>query len=102
VAVNEGRKLRCSGWFKKRAPLEEYASIIDFEAPGDSELFLAVMVPAVLTAMGANAASDGKLFRILSYTGYEQDGQSIAKMAIELNDEVLAGSGTGQTGSQME
>lgn len=43
VAVNEGRKLRCSGWFRRRVPLEEYAGTIDFEAPEESELFLAVM-----------------------------------------------------------
>lgn len=43
VAVNEGRKLRRSGWFRKRVPLEEYAGTVGFEEPGESELFLAVM-----------------------------------------------------------
>lgn len=43
VAVNEGRKLRASGWFKRRVPLEEYAGTVGFEEPEESELFLAVM-----------------------------------------------------------
>lgn len=43
VAVNEGRKLRASGWFKRRAPMEEYAGTVDFPEPGESELFLMVM-----------------------------------------------------------
>lgn len=43
VAVNEGRKLRNSGWFRRRAPLEEYAGTVGFEGPEESELFLLVM-----------------------------------------------------------
>lgn len=43
VAVNEGRKLRASGWFRKRVSLEEYAGTVGFEEPGESELFLMVM-----------------------------------------------------------
>lgn len=43
VAVNEGRKLRSSGWFKRRASLEEYAGTVDFESPEESELFIIVM-----------------------------------------------------------
>lgn len=43
VAVNEGRRLYRSGWFRRRASLEEYAGTVDFEEPGESELFLTVM-----------------------------------------------------------
>ncbi len=43
VAVNESKKLVCSAWFRKSAPLEEYAGTLDFEAPEESEIFLAVM-----------------------------------------------------------
>ncbi len=43
VAVNESKKLVCSAWFRKSAPLEEYAGTMEFEAPEESELFLAVM-----------------------------------------------------------
>lgn len=43
VAVNESKKLVCSAWFRKSVPLEEYAGVMDFEAPEESELFLAVM-----------------------------------------------------------
>ena len=43
VAVNEGRKLRSSGWFKRRVSLEEYAGTVDFETREDSELFIIVM-----------------------------------------------------------
>ncbi len=43
VAVNESKKLVCSAWFRKTVPLEEYAGTLDFEAPEESELFLAVM-----------------------------------------------------------
>ena len=43
VAVNEGRKLRSSGWFKRRVSLEEYAGTVDFESREDSELFIIVM-----------------------------------------------------------
>lgn len=43
VAVNESKKLVCSAWFRRSAPLEEYAGQMDFEAPEESGLFLAVM-----------------------------------------------------------
>ena len=43
VAVNESRKLIGSAWFRRSAPLEEYAGTLEFEAPEESELFLAVM-----------------------------------------------------------
>ncbi len=43
VTVNESRKLTRSAWFRKRAPLEEYAGTVDFQAPEESRLFLAVM-----------------------------------------------------------
>lgn len=43
VAVNEGNSLMRSPWFRRSAPLEEYAGTVDFEAPEESELFLAVM-----------------------------------------------------------
>ncbi len=43
VAVNESKKLVCSAWFRKSAPLEEFAGTVDFQAPEESELFLAVM-----------------------------------------------------------
>ncbi len=43
VAVNESKKLVCSAWFRKSVPLEEFAGTLDFEAPEESELFLAVM-----------------------------------------------------------
>lgn len=43
VAVNESKSLVCSAWFRKSAPLEEYAGSMEFEAPEESELFLCVM-----------------------------------------------------------
>lgn len=43
VAVNQSRKLTRSAWFRKKAPLEEWAGIAEFQAPEESELFLAVM-----------------------------------------------------------
>ncbi len=43
VAVNESKSLVCSSWFRKRAPLEELAGSLDFQAPEESELFLCVM-----------------------------------------------------------
>lgn len=43
VAVNESKKLVCSAWFRRSAPLEEYAGSLEFQAPEESELFLAVM-----------------------------------------------------------
>ncbi len=43
VTVNESRSLIGSAWFRKTVPLEEYAGMLDFEAPEESELFLAVM-----------------------------------------------------------
>ncbi len=43
VTVNEGKSLVCSRWFRSRAALEEYAGTVDFEAPEETELFLAVM-----------------------------------------------------------
>ena len=43
VAVNEGKSLMRSAWFKRSAPLEEYAGTVEFETPEESEIFLAVM-----------------------------------------------------------
>ena len=43
VAVNESKKLVCSAWFRKNVPLEEYAQSLEFAAPEESALFLAVM-----------------------------------------------------------
>ena len=43
VAVNESRKLLSSAWFRKSAPLEEYAAALAFQSPEESSLFLAVM-----------------------------------------------------------
>lgn len=43
VAVNESKKLVCSAWFRKSVPLEEYAQSLEFAAPEESTLFLAVM-----------------------------------------------------------
>ena len=43
VAVNESKKLVGSAWFRRNVPLEEYAETLDFEAPEESALFLAVM-----------------------------------------------------------
>lgn len=43
VAVNESRKLTRSAWFRKKVPLEDFAGTVDFQAPEESRLFLAVM-----------------------------------------------------------
>ena len=43
VAVNESKKLIGSAWFRRKAPLEEFAGTLEFETPEESELFLAVM-----------------------------------------------------------
>lgn len=43
VTVNEGKSLVCSAWFRSRAALEEYVGTVEFEAPEETELFLAVM-----------------------------------------------------------
>lgn len=43
VAVNESKKLLGSAWFRRSAPLEEYAETLEFETPEESELFFAVM-----------------------------------------------------------
>ena len=43
VAVNESKKLVCSAWFRKSVPLEDYAQTLEFAAPEESSLFLAVM-----------------------------------------------------------
>lgn len=58
----------------------------------------AIMALAVLTAMGANAASGGELFaRIVSYVEYTtEDGTEVAEMEIELDDDMLAGGGMGE------
>lgn len=48
---------------------------------------IAVTALAVLTAMGANAASGGELFaRIVSYVEYEQDGEQVGVMTVEIDD----------------
>lgn len=57
----------------------------------------AVVAFAALTAMGANAASGGKLFaQIVSYVEYEQDGEQVAKMEIQLDGEALEKGGVGE------
>ena len=43
VAINKGKNLRRSFWRRNRQSLEEVADRLAFEAPEDSELFLAVM-----------------------------------------------------------
>lgn len=43
VAVNEGKSLLRSAWFKRSAPFEDYAGTVEFETPEESEIFLAVM-----------------------------------------------------------
>lgn len=43
VTVNESKKLLCSAWFRKSVPLEDYATILEFQQPEESSLFLAVM-----------------------------------------------------------
>lgn len=57
----------------------------------------AIMALAVLTAMGANAASGGELFaKIVSYTTYTTpEGDEIAEMEVELDDKMLEGNTTG-------
>lgn len=57
----------------------------------------AIMALAVLTAMGANAASGGELFaKIVSYMEYTtEDGMDVAEMEIELDDKMLEGSTEG-------
>lgn len=42
VAVNQSRKLTRSAWYRKRAPLEEWSAVGEFQAPEESGLFLAV------------------------------------------------------------
>ncbi len=56
-----------------------------------------IMALAVLTAMGANAASGGELFaKIVSYTTYTaEDGTEVAEMEVELDDKMLEGNTTG-------
>lgn len=49
----------------------------------------AIMALAVLTAMGANAASGGELFRILSFTEYEENGTHVGEIVIEYGDDVV-------------
>lgn len=57
----------------------------------------AIMALAVLTAMGANAASGGELFaKIVSYVSYTaDDGTEVAEMKIELDDKALEGNTDG-------
>ena len=57
-----------------------------------------IMALAVLTAMGANAASGGELFaQIISYVEYTtQDGTQVAEMEIKLDDGALASGGVGE------
>ena len=43
VAVNESKKLIGSAWFRRRAPLEEFADTLEFETSEESELFFEVM-----------------------------------------------------------
>lgn len=58
-----------------------------------------VMALAMLIAVGANAASGGQLFRILSYHEYDEgDGSYRAEMEIELDDEALADGRIGEFG----
>lgn len=49
----------------------------------------AIMALAVLTAMGANAASGGELFRILSFTEYEENGTHVGEIVVEYDDDVV-------------
>lgn len=58
----------------------------------------AIMALAVLTAMGANAASGGELFaQIISYVEYTtEDGEHVAEMQVEINDDVLGAGGIGE------
>lgn len=58
----------------------------------------AIMALAVLTAMGANAASGGELFaRIVSYVAYtDEDGNEIAQMEVEIDDDALGAGGIGE------
>lgn len=56
----------------------------------------AIMALAVLGAMGANAASGGELFaRIISYVEYEQNGEKVGAMTIEIDDGQLDQANTG-------
>ena len=43
VAVNQCRKVSVSSWFRRSAPLEEYAETLRYEDPEESALFFAVM-----------------------------------------------------------
>lgn len=43
VAVNECKRVTLSSWFKKKAPLEDYAQTLVWRDPEESDLFLAVM-----------------------------------------------------------
>ena len=58
----------------------------------------AIMALAVLTAMGANAASGGELFaRIVSYASYTpEDGSEVMEMTIDLDDSKLEGFTSGE------
>lgn len=57
----------------------------------------AVTALAVLTAMGANAASGGELFaRIVSYVEYEQDGEKVGEIVVEIDDSAIGGNATGE------
>ncbi len=58
----------------------------------------AIMALAVLTVMGANAASGGELFaKIVSYTEYTaEDGSEVMEMTIDLDDSKLEGFTSGE------
>lgn len=58
----------------------------------------AIMAMAVLTAMGANAASGGELFaKIVSYVEYTtEDGEHVAEMQVEIDDDALGEDGIGE------
>lgn len=43
VAVNQCKKVAVSAWFRRRAPLEEYAKELYYENPEESDVFIAVM-----------------------------------------------------------
>lgn len=57
-----------------------------------------IMALAVLTAVGANAASGGQLFaHLVSYHAYtDEDGTEVAEMEIEIDDDALANGGVGE------
>ena len=62
----------------------------------------AIMALAVLTAMGANAASGGELFRILSFTEYEENGTYVGEIVVEYDDDVVGEDNNGEYTIVME